>query len=193
MGTDYLDSYMYTYLMEKFDNNEDVAKSYALRLLIHYMGDIAQPFHCEDRYDEEFKEGDKGANLFPLPYHYDVDELHALWDKVLYDQHNNIARPFTESTWDDFQPQVTNVTDTYSYTVKDSSVYESTEYTSFAKESYDIAIQLYDGVTENEAVPQDYIDKWLPVAYERINIGGYRLYYTIDYIFGSDSLSENEF
>jgi len=193
MGTDYLDSYMYTYLMEKFDNNEDVAKSYALRLLIHYMGDIAQPFHCEDRYDDEFKEGDKGANLFPLPYHYDVDELHALWDKVLYDQHNNIARPFTESTWDDFQPQVTNVTDTYSYTVKDSSVYESTEYTSFAKESYDIAIQLYDGVTENEAVPQDYIDKWLPVAYERINIGGYRLYYTIDYIFGSDSLSENEF
>ena len=193
MGTDYLDSYMYTYLMEKFDNNEDVAKSYALRLLIHYMGDIAQPFHCEDRYDDEFKEGDKGANLFPLPYHYEVDELHALWDKVLYDQHNNIARPFTESTWDDFQPQVTNVTDTYSYTVKDSSVYESTEYTSFAKESYDIAIQLYDGVTENEAVPQDYIDKWLPVAYERINIGGYRLYYTIDYIFGSDSLSENEF
>ena len=179
--------------MNKFENDEDVAKSYALRLLVHYMGDIAQPFHCADRYNSEFPKGDKGANGFPLKNHYEVDELHALWDKVLYDQHNNIARPFTSSTWDDFEPQVADVMKTYAYAVDDSSVYESTEYKDFAKESYDIAIQLYDGVTENEAVPQDYIDKWLPVAYERINIGGYRLYYTIDFIFSSDSLSKDEF
>ena len=98
MGDDYKTSYMYTYLMNKFEDNEDVAKSYALRLLIHYVGDLVQPFHCESRYNlEEFSttDGDKGANSFPLKYHYDVDELHALWDKVLYDQHNNIARPFT--------------------------------------------------------------------------------------------------
>ena len=39
-GTDYKTSYMYTYLMSKFANNEHVAKSFALRLLIHYVGDI---------------------------------------------------------------------------------------------------------------------------------------------------------
>lgn len=39
-GEDYKDGYMYTFLMKKFDNDENVAKSYALRLLIHYMGDI---------------------------------------------------------------------------------------------------------------------------------------------------------
>jgi len=79
-GTDYLTSYMYTFLMNKFANDEDVAKSYALRLLIHYLGDIVQPFHCENRYNTEFTAGDKGANAFPLKYHYTVDELHALWD-----------------------------------------------------------------------------------------------------------------
>ena len=98
--------------MDKFDNNENVAKSYALRLLVHYVGDLVQPLHCENRYDTEFPEGDTGANDFPLKYHYDVDELHALWDKIIYDGYHNIDRPFTNETWDDFQPQVTSVMDT---------------------------------------------------------------------------------
>lgn len=70
--------------MNRFDNNENVAKSFALRLVIHFVGDIVQPFHCESLYSSEFTEGDAGANAFPLKYHYTVDELHALWDKVLY-------------------------------------------------------------------------------------------------------------
>ena len=92
-GDDYLDSYIYDYIQNRlYPGDEDNAKSYALRLLIHYVGDIVQPFHNEDRFDSEWPDGDNGANLFPLKYHYDVDELHALWDKVLYTQHTNIAR-----------------------------------------------------------------------------------------------------
>jgi len=92
-GDDYLDSYIYDYIQNRlYPDDEGNAKSYALRLLIHYMGDLVQPFHNEANYSTEWPEGDKGANLFPLKYHYDVDELHALWDKVLYTQHNNIAR-----------------------------------------------------------------------------------------------------
>lgn len=103
-GDDYKSGYMFTFLMKKFENDENVAKSYALRLLVHYLGDIVQPLHCEDLYSSEFPEGDKGANLFTLPNHYGVNELHALWDKVLYTQRNNIARPFTSETWDEFKP-----------------------------------------------------------------------------------------
>ena len=83
-GDSYKDSYIYIHLMDEFDNNEDVAKSYALRLMIHYMGDIVQPLHCEMRYNSDYPEGDKGGNTFPLPNHYSIDELHALWDMVLY-------------------------------------------------------------------------------------------------------------
>ena len=181
-GDDYKDGYMYTFLMKKFDNDENVAKSYALRLLIHYMGDIVQPLHCEMRYNPDYPEGDKGGNTFPLPNHYSIDELHALWDMVLYTQHTNIARPFTEETWDSFQTQVANITDTYSYAIGTTGVY-TYDYDMFADESFKIAKTLYDGVTENEAVPQAYLDKNTPVAYERLVLGGYRLYYTIDYIF----------
>lgn len=184
LGDDYKSGYMYTFLMNKFDDNEDVAKSYALRLLIHYMGDIVEPFHSEYRYNSQYPEGDKGANSFPLPYHYGVDELHALIDEVLYTQHNHIARPFTAATWDSFQTEVTSVTDTYGYAVADPSTYETIDYDSMCLEAFEIAKTLYDGVTENEPVPQDYLDKNTPMAYERLVLGGYRLYYTIDFIFG---------
>ena len=152
-GSDYKDGYMYTFLMNKFDNDENVAKSYALRLLIHYMGDIVQPFHCEYRYNKEYPEGDKGANSFPLPNHYGVSELHALFDMVLYTQHHNIERPFTEDAWDSFQTEVKNVTETYKYVVKKTSTYRTVDYDKMAEESYTIAKTLYEGVKENEAVP----------------------------------------
>ena len=96
MGDDYLDSYIYDYIQNRlYPGDEANAKSYALRLLIHFYGDIVQPFHNEDRFDDEWPEGDKGANEFPLKYHYDVDELHALYDMVLYTQHHNLARVST--------------------------------------------------------------------------------------------------
>jgi hypothetical protein len=92
-GTGYQDSYMYDYVQNRlYPNDENNAKSYALRLLIHYVGDIHQPFHCESRYNKSYPDGDKGANAFPLPNHYEVDELHALLDKVVYAEHANIAR-----------------------------------------------------------------------------------------------------
>lgn len=74
--------------------------------------------------------------------------------------------------------------------VADPTVYESTDYDAWAQESFDIAITLYDGVIENEAVPQAYLDKYVPVANQRLTVGGYRLFYTIDYIFGDGNQAE---
>jgi len=184
-GAAYKKGYMYTYLMSKFSNDENVAKSFALRLLIHYIGDLVQPFHCENRYNHEFPKGDKGANMFPLPNHYDVKELHALWDKVLYAEKQNIARPFDSESWSSFQQHVEELMSTYAYAVKSSRVYKSTNYDKWAQESFDLAKTLYTGLTENEEVPEAYLEKNVPIAYERLIIGGYRLSYTLQYIFGA--------
>lgn len=69
---------------------ESQAKSYALRLLIHYVGDIHQPLHCSDRIDKNFPKGDLGGNLILIPGHYTAANLHAVWDSVLYQYHNKI-------------------------------------------------------------------------------------------------------
>jgi hypothetical protein len=95
---------LYDYILNTlYSGNEAVAKSYALRLFIHYMGDIHQPFHTQTRFNDAYPTGDRGANYFELPYHYEADELHAVWDKGVYTLRGNIARPFTPETYAAFQ------------------------------------------------------------------------------------------
>jgi len=190
-GVSYKKGYMFNFLMKKFEDNEEVAKSFALRLLIHYIGDLVQPFHCEARFSKENPAGDKGANAFMIPNHYGASELHAVWDFVLYEEHNNMPRPFTSDAWTAFKEKRDGIMSKYAYAVAGSSVYKTTNYEKWATESFEIAKTLYDGLTENEAVPQAYLDKNISVAYERLIVGGYRLYYTMTYIFG-DSLAADE-
>jgi hypothetical protein len=102
-GDAYKTTYIYDFIQNRlYPDNEPVAKSYALRLLIHYAGDISQPFHTMARYSDVYPEGDKGANAFEVPYHYEADELHAVWDKGVYTLRGNIARPFTAETYASF-------------------------------------------------------------------------------------------
>jgi len=82
--------------------------------------------------------------------------------------------------------------DTYKYAVKKTSSYKTIDYDAMNLESFDIAKTLYDGIKEGEAVPQAYLDKNVPLAYERLILGGYRLYYTIDFIFGDAKGAEEE-
>jgi len=64
-------------------------------MLIHYIGDISQPLHNANK-------NDRGGNDFPLKSHYGVDNLHALWDSVIYKYLNTTATPFSDADWDSF-------------------------------------------------------------------------------------------
>jgi hypothetical protein len=75
--------------MSHAGNDEDMGLSYALRLLIHLVGDMHQPLHCMSRIDDQYPQGDKGGNAFKLPNHYSADNLHSVWDSVIYEFHNN--------------------------------------------------------------------------------------------------------
>lgn len=80
---EYNQTYVYQTMMKRFDSEHE-AKSFALRLLIHFLGDIHQPLHCLNRVNEDYPKGDIGGNAFPIPYHYTADNLHALWDSAIY-------------------------------------------------------------------------------------------------------------
>ena len=139
---------MYKYIQNTmYPGNPDVAQSYALRLLIHYIGDIHQPFHAESLYSAEFPDGDAGGNGFLLPNHYSSDELHAVWDQQMYTEHNHISRPINQSAWDTFQPRVVAMMNNGATSVRDSSVYQNTDVMSWAQESFDIGITKYTGIT----------------------------------------------
>lgn len=87
---DYKNSYVYKTIMPHAGNKEDLGRSYAVRLLIHYIGDIHQPLHASNRVDSDFPSGDRGGNEFPLKNHYSSNNLHAVWDSAIYKYHESI-------------------------------------------------------------------------------------------------------
>lgn len=46
---DYQNNFVYSTMMKELGGNEQQARSYALRLLIHYIGDLHQPLHATAR------------------------------------------------------------------------------------------------------------------------------------------------
>jgi hypothetical protein len=100
--------------------SEEEGKSLGLRLLMHYMGDVHQPLHSSSRYTKDLPNGDKGGNTFPLKYHYTANELHAVWDIVIYTYYKNPKRPFTKETWADFGEISDDLKSRFTFTRKET-------------------------------------------------------------------------
>ena len=99
-GKNISDTPMYESIMKRMpDHNVTQGKSLALRLLIHYIGDVHQPLHNVQRYTQLHPKGDNGGNYFDLKYHYGANNLHSVWDKVVYLYHKSVKRPFTEESF----------------------------------------------------------------------------------------------
>ena len=67
------------------DHTEENGLSTAMRLLIHYVGDIHQPLHATTRFDSTYPDGDRGGNSFKLLAKDGIKELHGVWDSILYE------------------------------------------------------------------------------------------------------------
>ena len=70
-------------ISEQFPDLDD-QKSFALRLIIHYLGDIHQPLHTVAEVDSEYPKGDEGGNLEKVPSDEGVENLHGIWDSIVY-------------------------------------------------------------------------------------------------------------
>lgn len=82
-GTAYKSSYYYTQISKNFPSDSD-GRSFALRLIIHYVGDLHQPLHAVAEVDSKYPSGDQGGNAESLPSICGAGNLHAVWDSVAY-------------------------------------------------------------------------------------------------------------
>jgi len=146
---------------------------------MHYVGDSHQPLHMESRVDPQYPAGDRGGNDYPLPNLYPSkypNELHAVWDNVIYELHDfYLWTPFSDSDWDK-QGAVAKRLMT-SYPENTIANVTNLDPIVWAKESYDIAVQFAytHGAKENVALPQGYINAARPVAEKRVATAGYRM------------------
>lgn len=82
----YKNTYMYQQIMSHGlrGHTEQDGLSTAIRLMIHYTGDIHQPLHATSRVDKEYPAGDRGGNSVSLPSKEGAKNLHSVWDSVVY-------------------------------------------------------------------------------------------------------------
>jgi len=103
----------------------------------------------------------------------------------VYSLRGNIARPFTQATYDAFQTKTINpYMATYKYALTDATV-ANRDIDAWAAESWDKAKTMYTGATENEPLPQAYLDASVPKVENDITLGGYRTAWLMEWIYGS--------
>jgi hypothetical protein len=64
-------------------NASPVLRAVYLSWLIHLIGDMHQPLHCESYFDDEFPNGDRGGNDFFVKPEQTGVRLHGIWDGLL--------------------------------------------------------------------------------------------------------------
>lgn len=66
------------------DTNADpVLRAVYLSYLIHLVGDMHQPLHCESFYSDAYPNGDRGGNDFYVKLRQGSSRLHPIWDDLL--------------------------------------------------------------------------------------------------------------
>ena len=76
-------SYYVSQVADKLSYESD-QRSFILRMLIHYVGDMHQPVHDATVVDSNYPSGDNGATSEHIPSKDGVSSLHFVFDSVLY-------------------------------------------------------------------------------------------------------------
>lgn len=147
--------------------------STAMRLLLHYAGDIHQPLHATSRVNHEYTQGDRGGNSVALPSVSGAKNLHSVWDSVVYAKANDFDLPFSTSDWDTISSDAQALIAKYPI---DASVASNLDVNQWAMDSFKISSEfVYEGVTPNQTLSDEYIKKGQELAEKQIVIGGSRL------------------
>jgi hypothetical protein len=107
---DYKTTPYYTQISSHFSDEQD-QKSFALRLIIHYVGDLHQPLHTVAGISDKYPKGDAGGNFEHVPDtdNKGVTNLHAIWDSVSYSYTGFADLPMSSETWAYYGSEVENM------------------------------------------------------------------------------------
>jgi hypothetical protein len=134
--------------------NTKEQKTFALKMIIHLVGDLHQPMHVS-------REEDQGGNKIKLKFQGKDTNLHSLWDSGLIEYN---GKTFTEMA-----TAYDNISDPK---IKE---WQSDDVKKWLYESYQISTQLYAEVENNPNLDYTYYPKHSEIYKERIQKAGIRL------------------
>lgn len=131
-------------------NTTDEQRLIALKYLVHFVGDVHQPLHAGYL-------DDKGGNTYQLQAFMRGTNLHAVWDTGLIKNLNQSS--------DELAARLSKGTS--------ASLASNLSPAGAAEESCRIVAS--DGYYPDRKLGQDYVDKFTPVAEQRLRVAGDRL------------------
>ncbi|MGX1111103.1 MULTISPECIES: S1/P1 nuclease [unclassified Pseudoalteromonas] len=150
--TDILEGIEYSITVLKNDNASIAEKQFALRFLVHLVGDSHQPFHAG-------RGEDRGGNNISVTFFGQNTNLHSLWDTKLIENENLSYSEFAQFIDTKNEELIAD--------------YLSSSPSDWLIESHNIAKSIYK---ENETnISYSYIYKNVPVIKTRLQQGGIRL------------------
>ena len=156
------------------------ARAQALRLIIHFVGDIHQPLHCATRVDRAHPDGDRGGNLVKIKIRQPNGELketnlHSYWDGGL--------GSFPKSGPNFSPPPLSQIPSAAARARRGNPstdpklhLNRPTDFAAWAAESTQLAKDVvYKNISDGTRVTTGYNQAGLKVARKRVAWGGYRL------------------
>lgn len=147
----------------KKKNQSQQTKAMYLRLLIHFVGDIHQPFHAGHR-------DDQGGNRIRVSWFNTPTNLHAVWDESLVN--------FQQLSYTEYTDAINNTT------LKQRKEWQKAPISEWIIESYQLADAIYADIKEdNQKLSYEYNFKHIATVNDRLLKGGVRLAGILNNIF----------
>jgi hypothetical protein len=156
------------------------AQAQALRLIIHFVGDIHQPLHCATRVDSANPEGDRGGNLVSLMVpgkngQLKKTNLHSYWDGGI-GAFPPTGPNFAPPPLSKIPPAAAKAIIGNPATNPALKLNDPFNFSAWSDESFQLAKDVaYKGMKNDTKPTASYNKKALKVANQRVAWGGYRL------------------
>lgn len=151
----------------------DAERAFALRFLIHLVGDVHQPLHATSRETDALPQGDRGGNDFPILPPDGAERgpknLHSLWDGgagLLQNYPREEGRAVAVGEARALMATLPR---------KSLSKVDDAKPDDWAKESFEAARKTVYGTPEKALPSPEYIERARALAARRLAFAGYRL------------------
>jgi len=177
-------------IAEKISEEAD-QRSFVVRLLIHYVGDVHQPEHAVALVDSTYPTGDRGGNSEKIPSKSGVGNLHFVWDSVLYEYTGRVHLPLSDSDFEWYTTEAAKLDGEYDVP---ASGLKAGDFKGWAADSMAEAKSVvYPDFVKGEDPDQAYIDAGKPICEKSLMVAGARLAALMVNIYGENSANATAF
>ena len=171
-------------------NKEGISfeRAWMTRYLLHVVGDIHQPLHSTNYFNDTFKNGDLGGNLIKVNLINGTSfNLHSYFDSIALEQDpdNRIQRPLNDSFREQLKGEARDLMKKYT---ADSLAKEiaKTDPKVWGAEAFEFAVnKIYSFTQRSNQITAEYQAEMQELLHRQLALGGYRLAEAIASIYES--------